>query len=443
MLRKLLCILFCGCCTGPLSGQKIWSLNDCMAYAVEHNREVRRGTIRQEDYRESYKSALADHFPSISGSAGASANFGRSIDPATNTYVVNTTFNNGYGIYASLPVFNGFSLWNSTRAARVAMLRGIAEQQQTEDKIALATMLAYVEAIYNREQIRLLKEKLEESLTNLRFTRRQSELGLKSEADVAQIEAEVAAGEYSLINGRNNLSNSILRLKSWMNYPVGDTLTIDTATVNTTFPEVSGTVEDAVVYARVNLPQAKIGNYRLRGAELQQSIAKGALYPGLSLGGSVSSNYFNNLSKGQGNFPSFGTQFRNNLGESVNLSVNIPIFGGLSRRTNLNRARNDLRRERENHAETMRQIEEEVTQAILDMENARTAWLQARKRVEATELAHRANRRKYEEGLLGIIELQTSANQLLLAKTELVNSRLTYLVKCRQVNYYKGVPLID
>jgi outer membrane protein len=53
-------------------------------------------------------------------------------------------------------------------------------------------------------------------------------------------------------------------------------------------------------------------------------------------------------------------------------------------------------------------------------------------------MAHKANQRKYEEGLLSVLELQTSSNQALAAKAERLNSALTYLIKKRIVGYYQG-----
>ena len=41
------------------------------------------------------------------------------------------------------------------------------------------------------------------------------------------------------------------------------------------------------------------------------------------------------------------------------------------------------------------------------------------------------------------IDLQTSANTLLLSKADLLQRKLMYLMKCKLVDYYKGKPLIE
>ncbi|MPM90147.1 hypothetical protein SDC9_137264 [bioreactor metagenome] len=54
------------------------------------------------------------------------------------------------------------------------------------------------------------------------------------------------------------------------------------------------------------------------------------------------------------------------------------------------------------------------------------------------ETAHEANQRKYEEGLISPLELHTSANRVVQAKTEELNAELQYRLKERLVRYYKG-----
>lgn len=52
-------------------------------------------------------------------------------------------------------------------------------------------------------------------------------------------------------------------------------------------------------------------------------------------------------------------------------------------------------------------------------------------------------RRKYEEGLVSPLDLQTSANLLLSAKADQLKTKLDYIIQCRLVKYYKGIPLIE
>ena len=59
-------------------------------------------------------------------------------------------------------------------------------------------------------------------------------------------------------------------------------------------------------------------------------------------------------------------------------------------------------------------------------------------KVEADAEAYRLNSRKYEEGLMSLIDLQLSANTYFSSKVELLQKQMLFLLKDKLVDYYKG-----
>lgn len=156
--------------------------------------------------------------PSVSGSVDVSSNFGRSLDPATNTYASNVNFNNSYGVGASIGVFGGFTAINNLRLTKVARRQVRTNCKSRRRHIAQRNgKLFWV--VYYEGVVRMSAEQLEESRLKLRQTVEQEALGLKSRADVVQVEAEVATNDAALTGSRNNLTNYLTLLKTKMNYP--------------------------------------------------------------------------------------------------------------------------------------------------------------------------------------------------------------------------------
>ena len=122
----------------PLHAQEPMSLEDCMAYAVEHSTTVGQQVNSLESSRQDYISAVASALPSIGASTGGNVSFGRSIDPETNTYTTTSTFSNSYGISASMTVFNGLSTINSIRATKVLRAKGAEDPAGHEPQGARA-----------------------------------------------------------------------------------------------------------------------------------------------------------------------------------------------------------------------------------------------------------------------------------------------------------------
>ena len=416
------------------------TLEECMRYAVEHSPAVRRQAYTNRNYRQNYIESVAALVPSVSGTVGASTSFGRSVDPETNTYTDVSNFDNSYSLSGQLPLFAGLTGINTVRAARVMRLQGVEELQLARDEIALKTMQAYFDVVYYTESVRLAREQLKTSTAELEKSRKLFELGLKSAADVAEVESQQASDDYLLTQQENNLALAEIALAEAMNYPADRPLRIvtdpgiETPTGVAPFDEVLGN-------ALENNPKAVAARHDVRHSRLQFSIARGNLFPSLYVGGGYSTNFFMSLDD-RSLYASFPNQFRDNRGFYVSAQLNIPIFGGLARRTSVSRARNNWRIAEQNRTETLRALQSEVAQAYQQMLGYGKEFVQASKKSDAARLAYEAVSGKYERGMVSALDLQTAADKLLEARSERLRARLQYIIKVRLVAYYNGEPLI-
>lgn len=426
-----------------LAQDKIWTLDECMKYAVENSPKVKKELHTSDTYKAEQLSAFGDFLPSLTAEVGARLNYGRSIDPGTNTYNNTSTFNNGYSLYASLPVFYGGRLINQWKLAKVNRLLGKQNVRQAEDELAINTMQAYIDVVFYQGTAKLAAEKLEESSRLLYKTQRQEELGLKGKADVAQIEAQVAADDYDLTHQKNMYNTALLTLKEYMNLDAAIPLELDTAMTVEEIKIQSESASDIYSYAADNNPIAQQAALTLKNNKLQHLIAKGRLFPTISLSAGVSTNYFENLSSGAAVPDAFKSQFKNNRGEYLSLNVSIPIFDGFTNRTAIRRARNNTRIAAEQQTETLRQLQITIEKAVADRDGYLKEMIQMQKQVNSNQLAYQLTFRKFEEGLMSSLDLQTSANLLIQSKVNLLQRRLLYLVKTRQVDYYKGGELVQ
>lgn len=419
---------------------RTWNLQECMRYAIENSPRAVRQQLATANLKASYHEAILQHLPSLSGSVGVSAGFGRNVDPGTNTYTTVNTLSNSYGLNAGITVFNGLQLINNTRASKISKLRGDEAQRQVEDNISLETLNAYFNYSYTLGTLTLAREQLEASRDNLRQGHRMMTLGLKGAADVAQLEATLAADEYNLTKVENNVKTTELKLKEVMNYPPEMSIRIDTAQrIAIPAPETSE-VTEVVDVAMATLPDTRMSMMDVRIAKLDFSTAKARLFPSLSASAGVGTNYYKNLKQ---EATPFSKQFKDNISKSLSASLSIPLFSGWSRQTNIVRKRNDLRSSEQTHIETQRKVAIEVEQAVLDLNGAYSERLQAEKQVHARLLAYKVAQRKYQEGLLSALDLQTTSNQLLEARATLLSAELTWQAKRKLVDYYKGIPLLS
>lgn len=416
------------------------SLEECMRYAVSHATSVGERELDLADSRTDYRAAIASLFPSVSGSVGGSTNFGRSIDPATNAYTEVTTFSNSYGLSASMPLFAGLQQINTLRAARVARELGQVDVEVARDEVAIATLKAYMDVVYYTQAVEIAREQLEAAHETLRQATKQYELGLKSAADVAEMESQEANYDYLLTTEEHNRALAYIRLAEVMNWSEAEQLEVVTDfTID--LPLSATTEEELIDYALENNAQIRSARLTTRIQKLQYARAKGGYLPSLNLSGGVNTSYFIDFDHKSAYDP-FWNQFRNNRGSYVSLSLSIPIFSGLNRRSAKYRAQNNLHRAELSARALEQSLRSEVSQSWQQMVGNGKLYVQGQKKVRAAQLAYDGAKKKFENGLISALDLQTAANTLLQAKSDRLRARLEYIIQSRMVDYYNGEPLV-
>lgn len=427
---------------------KTWGLDSCMAYAVSHATDVKREVINARQRKLDYQKAVTSFLPMVSGGVQGQYAWGRNIDPETNTYNNVTTFNNYYQLYAELNVFDGFATINALKQAKLSRDYSATAMQKIQDDRAIDVMQKYVDAAYAEASIRIASEKLNESKRMLVKMKRLYELGEKGRPDVVQMESQVAEDEYNLTHQENVAKQSLLALKSAMNFPVDEELKIQIAEernlkLKAENIEVSAsyTNSEAIYQGFQNIsPDLKSAEYEVERARYDYKIAKGRLLPSLSLGGGISTNYYKNLSQ-KGQYDGFASQFRNNQGEYLALTLSIPIYNS-DRWHSVKKARNDWQLAQVNLEETRRKLHDQIAQAVMDAEGYAKELHQMQKKVASDSLAYHMSSRKFEEGMLSTFDLHTAAQTLLESRIKELQMQMLLIIKQRLVAYYQGENLI-
>lgn len=421
-------------------GQEAWTLDRCIAYTREHATEVRRQRLEQEQKRADYRTSLLDFLPSVSAEVNGQYSWGRNIDPETNTYNNVTTFNNYYALGASVTLFDGGATWNAFRQARLDRASAQSAIDKASDDKAMSVMEKYVDAVYTSRTIALTEEKLRDSKALLVKTQRMFDLGEKSRPDVVQVESQVAEDEYNLLHQRNLADKALADLKTAMNYPTGDTLLVAGLPVDVAAAAMlpaNRKACDSLMqsgYFLADPPAVVVAEAAAERARLAWKIQRASLLPKLTLSGGVATNYYKNLTAG-GQAEGFSSQFHNNMGEYIYMTLSIPIFNASSW-NKVRRAKTDWQEAQLDVANARRKQHDDALQAVLDYSGYAREVEQLQRKVASDSLAHHLSYRKYEEGMLSVFDLHTASQALLQSRLLLLQSEMMLALKQRLVNYY-------
>jgi outer membrane protein len=413
-------------------------MQQCMQYAVQHNHEVKQAELELDNYQASKTDAIGQFLPAVDGYVGAQYNFGRAIDPETNGYTDVSTFYNGYQLSASLPIFDGFSRLHALKAAKASELMGRASLRQRQDLIALDVLQAYANVAYYDGLVKMANEKVAETLLLLKQVRVLEEVGRKSAADVAQVESQKAEADYELTRQQNLYASAILELKKAMNYPLSDSIKVvgDGCLVIGDGGVVMGDGNNQPLTPITQHPELQVARYRMQASKHEWHQARASLYPSLSLSAGLSTTYYKTLHNDAAE--TFRNQMKNNMGEYLGVSVNIPLFNRLRTLTGIRKAKNNYRIAQEAYDQKQLELTKLSTEAWNDWQGYQKQTIQMQKKVQADSLSYQLTRRQFEEGLSTAIDVYTTSAQLLNSKATLLQCQLMAEVKQKLVRYYRG-----
>ena len=439
---KSVVLVLASAATVHASAQATMSLHDCMAYAISNSTKMRIQQAAVGDAQISRRdAALALFTPQINANTYAYYNFGRSIDPQTNTYFNTTSFHNNYGVSAGYDLFDGFKAVNNLKISKTGMLIADSQEKQVEADICLAVMEAYYNVVYYKRLVDVYEEQVSVAEQALTKARRQEELGQKGHADVIQMEADLADREYDLINTRNQYESQKMTLADLMFWPVGEELEIEYSVISSEAAgEVEKSADSVVAFALDHNPAVQIASWQALNAKRELNTAKWQTLPSVGLYAGWSTSYY--TYQGSSTAP-FQDQFRNNGGEYVEVSVSIPLWNRLNKQSTISRKRHALEKASAELDQKRRDVESEVRRAIQDRDGAATAYEQACRKAEVQSEAYTLNLKKLEQGLISPLEFQTANNNYLKAQADEMNSLFKYLIKHAVVRYYNGVEYVN
>ena len=447
LATKIICLIISSVSVSGLYGQEVMTLKECMRYAVENSAEIKLQQMDVDDARVARRDAILRVFtPEVSAGTYAYSNFGRSVDPETNTYVSTTSFNNGYQVGAGITLFDGFSAVNNMKVSKTALKMGIDQEELTRDEICLATMQAYYNVVYFEQLAKILESQVQTARNALALAKRQEELGQKGYTYVVEMEASLADFEWQLVSAENQHASALMTLKDLMFWPADKELAIDMSMADAEV-EISLAHENEtgniIGYALHNHPSVTIAKGRMENALLDLKSAKWRFTPTISLNAGWSTSYYTYPDQKEYVPAPFHTQFKNNGGEYIQLSLSFPIFDRLSAFSNLRRMRNGSRRAAVQYEQKVREVEAEVIRAVQDRDGASAAFRQADKRAALQQEAYLLNVKKLEHGLISAVDFQKASDNWLNAKAGRLDALLKFYIKQSVVSYYGGISYIN
>ena len=420
--------------------QKLWTLEDCISYAIENNITLKKSQLQKQTATETLKQSKAALFPSLTAQTNQTVGyrpwtdeFSLTVtDGQVDTKTEKTYYNGTYSVNAQWTVWNGNQNHNQVKLNRVSEEKEALTVQETANTIQESIAKLYVQILYQTEAIEVNRQSLETSKKNEERGQAMMEVGKMSKADVAQLTAQRATDEYNLVNAESQLANFKMQLKQQLELTTED---FDVAVPATSDEQALQTIPSLVsVYEAALMQRPEIKNAELskRSGDLQLKIAKAGWLPTLSMTAGVST------STTSLNDADWDNQIRNKFSASGGLGLSIPIFDQRKARTAVNKAKIQLLTAELNLRDKQKALWKSIEGFWLDAQTNQQKFRSALVSVESEQTSYDLLSEQFQLGLKNIVELMTGKDKLLKAQQNKLQSKYTTILNQQLLKFYQG-----
>ncbi len=427
-------------CFAQLSAQKYWTLQDCIDYALENNITLKKSQLQKQSATEELKGAKAALLPTLSASTNQSLGYqpwkdtGMSYvtNGTVNTKVDKASYNGSYSLSGQWTVWNGGRNTNTIKLDRLAEQEAALSAQETANSIQERIAQIFAQILYLDESVKVNEQMLETSKKNEERGQEMVNVGKMSKADLAQLSAQRANDEYTIVETRSQLLNYKLQLKQLLE--ITDETAFDVAV-----PEISDerilanipALQTVYEEALLNRPEIERLQLAVKGSEVSIDLAKAGWMPNVNLTGGVSTST-NSLS-GSG----WGSQFKSNVSTQLGVGVSMPIYDGRSTKTAVNKAKIQQLQAQLDLQDQQKALYTDIQQYWLNAVTNQEKYKAATSSVESAQLSYNLLSEQFRLGLKNIVELLTGKDNLLSAQQNQLQSKYQTLYNQQMLSFYQ------
>ena len=417
--------------------QKVWTLDECINYALEHNLDLQKTQLAQQQAEYQYKSSKNAWLPTLSANAGEYLGFGQSPS-YTGVYVSDNSSSTSFGASLSVPLFQGLNLYNTAKADALNLQATEMDQKAAQLNLKLNVMAFYMQVLYGKEQVEIARRQTELSAEQLEKTQQLFESGRIAEADVYESRAQLASDQANLTQAETDLALSLLTLTQALE--IEDSEGFEISEPEAFFASQNQELDapqTTITQALLNQPSMEAARLRLQKSQYDLKATKSAWYPSLDFYAGYSNGLYQYFTADYPN-TAFDEQLKRNGRAQLGFSLNIPIFNGMKTKYRVKMTELSIADQQIDLENTEKTLRKEIRQAYGNARSAQQKMEAMENSLDASRVAYEYAQSGFEMGKKTLLELNESKTRFHKAESDLLQARYEYLYRCKIIDFYKN-----
>jgi outer membrane protein len=447
LFSKLSCIIalsFAGVSlSNSAKAQEVITIQQAVERMLQNNLNIKQRSLDVLTAETYLQQSKADLYPSLNGGLDNSFNFGRSLNPATNQLVTQNFFSGNGSVTTSVDLFGGFAKINQIKQNRILLEAGVSTLDKAKNDLILLVVTSYFQVVFNEDLLKASNQQLLVAKETLTRENALLEAGNKTVADVSQAKAQVATAELNVTNAQNQLTISYLTLSQLMEMPSESGYKVVAPTIQEVArAQTNYNVNEVFNSSVSSYPDIKLARLNREAAEKGVAVARGRLYPTITLGGGVGTRYSYDLASQNAQFgiqdAHLFDQINNNFYQNFGVSLRIPIFNGLSAKSNVRRAKITYQGYVIQEQLTRNNLNKVIAQAVADVRAADSRYGSTLNTFNAQKDAFNVIEQRYNVGLVNSLDYNTARTNMNRAEIDFIQAKYDLLFRSKVIDYYLG-----
>jgi outer membrane protein len=456
----------------PGLSQKIWTLEDCINYALENNLDINKQLLTVQSNKDALLQSGLGMLPNLNANGTNVWNFGQTIDQYTNTFATNTVRSNNFYIASNVTLFGGLQKLNTLKENKINLLASRYDLDVIKNSISLAVAGFYLDILFNNELLDVARGQLRVTTAEVERIQKKVDAGSSAKGDLLNIQAQKATEQLTVVDAENRLYISNLSLQQLIDLPVTRDFVIEEPQLKPVqAPKEKITAEIIFDHAVKTRPEIKSAELRVESAQKRLAIARGYIQPTLSLSGSWGTGYSGAAMQVDQSVPAdtiwspigitqqskdlvlmpeisrsyqvkpFEEQLKDNSNQSVGFYLNIPIFNGWQGRSAINQAKILKSQAELDLGITTRDLRKLIEQSFADATSSLQKFNASQEKVNAQSEAFKYAQQKFDVGVMTSFDYNTSKKDLTKAESDLLQAKYDFIFKTTILDFYMGNPI--
>jgi outer membrane protein len=418
--------------TGNQNTAEIWSLEDCITYALENNISVKDAEINTKLAEVAYDRVKSSRLPDLFGSASQGFTNGNSIDPITSAYVTEQIHSTNVGLNSAVTLFQGNQINNQIKQNKLFLEQSIFQEEVEKNNIVLNILETYLQILYNKENITIAENNLAASEKEVLREKARLDAGEIALTGYTEAQSQAATNKYNIITAKNNYQQNILDLKQLLELP--PTLELRIKTIDEEMDLINLEREKIEIYYRAlgYLPEIKASEINIAANKKGLDLAKGDYLPTFALIGSLGTGYSSIRDL------TYSDQFDVNFNQRISLSLSIPIFNRNQTKAAVKTAALNIEKAEIEKQGVEKEVYKKVETAYQNALSAQEQVIAAEASRVAAEESYRLAQKKYELGGLSTTDLVISQNIYTNAQQNYLQAKYLNILYHQLLQFYQG-----